>query len=264
MGLWDFIGKSRGLGPGFAHVGAMGTFGAASVLDTGLAGSDLSTAGYGSPPVSHWPEEQTDSAATALMDHFRRTGSQESFGELFRLTASVLMRRVRRRARFAGDRLDPHELLQDTFVNIFRYPDKFDPSRPAAFRAWATTIVDNTVRRHLRRARTGVEMVLQPVEVLSQEADGHARAPETNAIDCESQALIADAYLVFLTAYLNAYQQLSERERFALQMVEVKGLRYVEVGELLAIRPEAVKMVVFRARRRVFERMTKLLTSAGA
>jgi RNA polymerase sigma-70 factor (ECF subfamily) len=200
-----------------------------------------------------------DRDATRLMDLFRRTGSAEAFEQLVKLTASHLMRRVRRRVRYAGDRLDPHELLQDAYVNIFRYPDRFDPTRPAAFRAWATTIVDNTVRRHLRRARGGVELTLRPIEALSQEADGQARAPEKAMIDGEAELAFAAAYRLFLSLYLDAYRQLSEREQFVLQMVEVRGLRYAELAQVLRIRPEAVKMVVFRARRRICERMQRVL-----
>lgn len=193
------------------------------------------------------------------MDEFRQTGSVEVFERLFRLTAGQLMRRVRRRVRFAGDHLDPQELLQDAFVNIFRYPDRFDPSRPAAFRAWSTTIVDNTVRRHLRRARGGVELSLRPMEALTQQADQHARAPEAAMIAGESQAALARAYALFLSIYLSGFQRLSQREQFALQMVEVRGMRYAQLGAALGIRAEAVKMVVFRARRRICETMSRIL-----
>lgn len=208
-------------------------------------------------------DSEVDGCATRLMDAFRRTGSEEVFEQLVKLTTGHLMRRVRRRVRFAGDRLDPHELLQDAYVNIFRYPDRFNASRPGAFRAWATTIVDNTVRRHLRRTRTGIELSLRPMEVLSQEADDHARLPEAAMIEGESEVALARAFSVFLVLYLGAYQQLSEREQFVLQMVEVRSLRYVELGKVLRIRPEAVKMVVFRARRRIFERMSRLLALAA-
>lgn len=215
--------------------------------------------------VGAWQPEVPDAAmqadrdATQLMDQFRQTGSAEAFERLFKLTAGQLMRRVRRRVRYAGDHLDPHEMLQDAFVNIFRYPDRFDPSRPAAFRAWATTIVDNTVRRHLRRARGGIELSLRPMEVLSLETDRQARAPEAAMIAGESQAALARAWSIFLCVYLSAFQRLSEREQFALQMVEVREMRYVELGDMLRIRADAVKMVVFRARRRIGEAMSRML-----
>jgi len=40
-----------------------------------------------------------------------------------------------------------------------------------------------------------------------------------------------------------------------LQMVEVRRMRYAELAAVLGIRPEALKMVVFRARKRLYERM---------
>ena len=39
------------------------------------------------------------------------------------------------RARYLDPAVDPQELLQDAFINIYRYPDRFDASRPGAFRA---------------------------------------------------------------------------------------------------------------------------------
>jgi RNA polymerase sigma factor (sigma-70 family) len=204
-------------------------------------------------------EAAPDQLATALMDLYRRTGSGEVFEALVELTSGQLLRRVRSRVRYVGDRLDPHELLQDALINIYRYPDRFDCNRPMAFRAWASTIVDNTVRRHLRRSRTGFELSLRPVEVLSQEADAHAAEPARQAAESEACAAMARTYHVFLALYLAAYHRLTDRERFVLQMVEVRALRYSAVGALLGIRPEAVKMVVFRARKRIFERMADQL-----
>jgi len=229
------------------------------VLDAPLAAEHKVTTGLGSGRDA----ANFDRQATSLMDEFRRTGSPEAFEELVRLTAGPLLRRVRRRVRYAGDRLDPHELLQDAYINIFRYPDRFDATRPAAFRAWATTIVDNTVRRHLRRTRSNVELSLRPMEVLSLEADGQARRPDAAMIEGESAMALARTLALLLSLYLAAYQTLSERERFVLEMVEVRGLRYAQVGAALGIRPEAVKMVVFRARRRIYERMARLLDLAG-
>ena len=81
------------------------------------------------------------------------------------------------------------------------------------------------------------------------------------AIDSEDCRIAADAYRLFLGLYLNAYHALSERERFVLQMVEVRGMRYAEVAKAIGIRPEALKMVVFRARRRIYARISAVLPS---
>ena len=47
-------------------------------------------------------------------------------------------------------------------------------------------------------------------------------------------------------------------QRKILHFVEVEGCKYREVGEKLDMRVEAVKMVVFRARRRIASDMEKV------
>lgn len=202
-----------------------------------------------------------DALATTLMDLFRRTGSSEVFEALVKLSQDQLLRRVRARTRFLGDYVDADELLQDAYINIYRYPDRFDASRPAAFKAWSSTIVDNAVRRHVRRSQSGPELRLRPIEILAQEPDRHHKGPGAQAMESEAFEEVAAAYRVFLVLYLRAYHALSERERFVLQMVEVRGMRYAQLAEVLSIRPEALKMVVFRARRRILDRIATALAS---
>lgn len=198
-------------------------------------------------------------AATALMDEYRRSGSADVFECLVRLSWTQLQDRVRSRLRGLGAQLDPGEVLQDAIINIYRYPDRFDACRPGAFAAWSSTIVDNTIRRQLRRQRSGLELMLSPAEVLAQHADRHARGPDRQAQDHEECARTVRAFQLLLHLYLAAFHQLSERERFVLQMVEVRQMRYAELAQILAIRPEALKMVVFRARKRLFERLARWL-----
>ena len=65
----------------------------------------------------------------------------------------------------------------------------------------------------------------------------HAGLPNTE--ECQ-RAMLALGLL--LQCYLTAYQELGERERFVLQMVEIRGMRYAELAQVLGIRPEALKM----------------------
>lgn len=206
--------------------------------------------------------DSSDAVATALMDLFRRTGSDEVFESLVRLSEQRLRQRVRSRTRYLGDRVDTEELVQDALVNIYRYPDRFDASRPGAFRAWSTTIVDNAVRRHMRRSGCGPDVRLRPVEILAQEPDRYHKEPGVEAMETEAYERANAAFMFILRLYLVAYQGLSERERFVLQMVEVKGMRYAELAQILELRPEALKMVVFRARKRILARISVALSSA--
>lgn len=211
------------------------------------------------------PGEPTrDWVATQVMDLFRRTGSREVFETLVELTCDQMLQRVRTRMRFLGVAVDPAELLQDAYINIYRYPDRFDASRPGAFRAWSSAIVDNAVRRHLRGSRSGQHVQTRPIEVLAQEPDEGHRQPETQAMAREAHELASHAFSLFLWFYLAAFKSLSDRERFVLQMVEVEGMRYAELARVLHTRPEALKMVVFRARRRIFDRISVLFPAEPA
>lgn len=193
--------------------------------------------------------------ATALMDLFRCTGDREVFDCLVRWTTPLLFGRVRSRLRACGSSCDAHEILQDAFVNIYRYPDRFRASRPGAFAAWSSTIVDNAIRRQLRNLRRGPAMTVVAAEALQERADEWMREPSLQAQDHEECAATASAYGVLLQAYLAAFAMLADRERFVLEMVEVRGLRYAELAQVLGIRPEALKMVVFRARKRILDRV---------
>ena len=209
-------------------------------------------------------DQDIDGLTTRLMDLFRTTASAEVFESLVEIARSALMRRVQSRIRFLGDHFDPDELLQDAIINIYRYPDRFDASRPGAFRAWSSTIVDNTIRRHLRKSRSGPDIALSPTEILAQHPDLPGREPSARAAQSEDFSNTVAAYQLFLQYYLAAYQTLSERERFVLQMVEVRRMRYAQLAAMMGIRPEALKMVVFRARKRITERIDGMMPAAQA
>lgn len=203
--------------------------------------------------------DRAAATATALMDLFRRTARADVFDCLVGVAAPDLMIRVRSRLRSLGSQFDPQEVLQDTIVNIFRYPDRFAATRCNAFSAWSSAIVDNAIRRLLRRRQSGPTVALSPTEVLSQQPDLRTREPALEAVAHEETKAAADAYGIVLTCYLHAFERLSDRERFVLQMVEVQRMRYAELGKVLGIRAETIKMVVFRARKRVFERIGERL-----
>lgn len=208
--------------------------------------------------------DKAAACATALMDLFRRTGESDVFEALVEVATPELMMRVRSRLRSLGGQFDPHEVLQDAIVNIFRYPDRFVASRPNAFAAWSATIVDNAIRRQLRRRTCGPAVALSPCEVLAQQPDLRTIEPDREAVAHEETLATASAFSMLLACYLRAYETLGDRERFVLQMVEVQRMRYADVAQLLGIRAEAIKMVVFRGRKRIYERMAELLMPVAA
>ena len=198
-----------------------------------------------------------DQELTRIMDGFRRSRDPELFERLAKLAAPRMLDRVRTRARFASGRVDPQEIVQDALVNIYLYPDRFDAAKPGAFRAWSSMILDNALRRWLRKNQGGPRM--QSVDWLAEEPDQRAHEPMWAVIEGEQGAEDERTWCLFLALYLRAYGRLQEKERFVLQMVEVHGKSYAELAGELGIRREALKMAVFRARRRLLQRLSETL-----
>ena len=78
----------------------------------------------------------------------------------------------------------------------------------------------------------------------------------------EDAAALDRTYVLYLQLYLAHFARLSPRERMALTMVEVDGMPYRGVAAALGIRPENLKMVVFRSRQKIHRGMQRQLQQA--
>ena len=208
-------------------------------------------------------ERLRDLASTRLMEAFRCTRSRACFELLYELNAAPLLSQVASRLRRYQSRSDPRDVLQEVFFNVFRYPDRFDCQREDAFRVWAATIVRNTVLKHLRAlGRSGRAEV--PVEDLTEQPERSGREPVGGAIQRESEAECARIYLTYLHLYLRFYNMLSARERRAIHLVEVEGVSYRDAARELGIKLENLKMVIFRARRKIHRSMRRVFEGLPA
>src|SRR5204863_7447425 len=109
----------------------------------GLTGAGLTGAGLAGPGLAGADAASAEAAlATSLMDLYRRTGDADVFDCLVKWVGPQLQMRIRSRLRGMGAMFDAQEILQDTIVNIYRYPDRFLATRAGAFAAWSSTIVD--------------------------------------------------------------------------------------------------------------------------
>jgi len=202
-------------------------------------------------------ETRRDLVSTRLMEVFRLHQSRVAFGALYELNAAHLYQQVAARLRRYRCRADALDVLQEVFFNIYRYPHRFNCEREDAFRVWTATIVRNTVLKHLRSlSRNGRgEVALDDV---SEPKGAQASEPLRGVIEDESQLECTRVYLNYLYLYLRFYQMLSEREQKAIQMVEVSGFSYREAAEDLGIKLENLKMVIFRARRKIHRSMRRV------
>jgi RNA polymerase sigma factor (sigma-70 family) len=203
------------------------------------------------------PDSVRDALSTRLMECFRLTQSRGAFGLLYELNGPHLLIQVSARLRRYGSHADPGDVLQEVFFNVYRYPHRFDASREDAFRVWSAMIVRNTVLKHLRSlSRSGRAEV--PYEDLPEQPETNEVSPLGGVIQDESREECARVYLNYLQLYLQFYSMLSDRERRALHLVEVEELSYRQTAAELEIKLENLKMVIFRARRKIHRSMRRV------
>ncbi len=192
-------------------------------------------------------EERNRRLETSLMALFRDQRLEAAYEALYLRTRSMLLAWIVHLLGKGGPGADPVELLQDTYVNVYRYAGGFRDEGKNSFRGWARTIAANVVRRS--RRRRGLSLDAMPEGGL-EVADGGC-GPDQTALVAEQRDELKRAWLVLLLHYAAAYDKLSPRDKRALHLVEVDGLTYVEAGERLGVGRSNMKMIMFRSRKRI-------------
>lgn len=207
---------------------------------------------------SHGEEETDNRLATELMATYRDTRDPVAFERLYSLTRHGVLTWIKSLLGRELSHLDPSELLQDTFINVYRYPSAFRDESPGSFRVWVRTIAGNVLRRAaVQRGRA----LNQETEVPLELVDRHC-GPVQSVDDDEATDRLRRAWVLFLCLYAQAWSELSQRDRRTLELVEVEGLSYQEAGDRLAVGRSNMKMIVFRSRKRIARRMRDALGRA--
>lgn len=212
---------------------------------------------------------ERDRLSTELMAVYAQSASNEAFGLLFELNQDGVMRLIYHHLRRSFFSVDPNDVLQEVFFNIYRYPKNFDSTKPSAFRNWTHSIVRNTTLKHSRKAqRNHVVSLTSPDRDSERELpnlepeDFDGRTPLQQTEDKETNEQLIGAWMLYLHFYQEAYRCLTPREKRALYLVEVDGIPYKEAAAELNVRVENLKMRIFRARRKIFTIMKRKF-SAG-
>jgi RNA polymerase sigma factor (sigma-70 family) len=228
-----------------------------AALDEELATADVEPLrAIVNDPEREW-ESIRDAVSTQFMELFRVHQSRVAFGQLYELNRQHLLIQVKSRLRRYQSKADPNDILQEVFVNVYRYPHRFNCAREDAFRVWTATIVRNTVLKHLRSLSRGGRREI-PFDDLPEPTEPRGAEPLKGAIEREAGDQCARVYLTYLHLYLRFYSMLSERERRAIHLVEVEDHSYREAASELGIKLENLKMVIFRARRKIHRSMKRV------
>ncbi len=145
---------------------------------------------------------------------------------------SVLMRVVRRSE-------DAEDLVQETFVKVFKALDRYDPERP--FAAWIFTIASRLAIDHFRRRR------IQTVS-LSYSDPGSS---EERTMDVEDTGLKPDEITSNAEEELQTsaiIDSLPEHYRIVVLLRHQHDLSYEEISQALNLPLGTVKARIHRAR----------------
>jgi RNA polymerase sigma-70 factor (ECF subfamily) len=139
-------------------------------------------------------------------------------------------------SRVSGDRQLADDLLQETFYRFLRSGASYesDQHRRNALFQIATNLVRDSRRRRLT----------SPVTVPAGD-DGHTGAADTGA----------EARAGARTDLRRALSHLRQRDRALLWLAYAHGSSHREIAATLGLRPGSIKLMLFRARRRLADRL---------
>lgn len=144
--------------------------------------------------------------------------------------------------RSVGDRPTAEDLLQETFLRVFTRREGYRPT--AAFRIWLFTIARNLLIDRFRQARGHTDVNGTP-------ALETAPSPDPSPLERAEARELAER----LEA---AVRQLPPSQREILLLSRFAGLDPHEVAEVTGASPEAVRVALHRALRRLRARLGSL------
>lgn len=142
--------------------------------------------------------------------------------------------------RLVGSRADAEELVLEVFVRLHRAAPRYEPT--ARFSTFLFSIAQRLALNELRRRRR------KPVELVAPETFDHL------AGDASEERRLADLEESFQIAL----GRLAPKHRTALLLVVQQGLGYEEAAQVLNSTPNAVRVLVHRARQELKAKMEEL------
>jgi RNA polymerase sigma-70 factor (ECF subfamily) len=155
-----------------------------------------------------------------------RSGDIDAFAEIVEYYQAPVRRYL---YRLTGDSVLAEDLAQDTFIQAYKGILKTDSE--LSFKAWLYRIATNNAYQHLRRKRL---ISFLPFSGLKKET-------QSLAGDCSAET---DENL----AVQDALSKIPEDQKTCLILHLVEGFKYREIGEILKISEDAVRMRVARGK----------------
>ncbi len=168
-------------------------------------------------------------------------GDNAAFHELFQRYKDRLFRFIV--GAYAFNRHMAEDCLQETFVRVIRYRNRFDAGR--TFSTWLYTIARNHCVNELRRKQRRCEVSSPETVLQSLTAEKDSR-----------QRMLADEAA---SAMRQAVWDLPEHLRSVFMMREMNGFSHSEIAEVLGLSAGNVRIQYHRAKKKLREQLRPYL-----
>jgi RNA polymerase sigma-70 factor (ECF subfamily) len=165
-------------------------------------------------------------------------GDQRAFGELVRRYDNRLVNFV---YRTVGDRERAQDLVQETFVRVYRHLERFDQTKK--FSTWIYTIASNLAKNELRNRSRNPLVLFQAIK---QNWDADHRPLEWEDTQYKPDDLYRKRFLKEKVE--EAVAQLPEHHRIVFVLRELEGKTYEEISDITGVNLGTVKSRLNRAR----------------
>lgn len=172
-------------------------------------------------------------------------GSEAAFSELVdRHTHAV----YRIALGITGVPQEAEEIVQETFLKVFRNLDRFSSSK-AQFKTWLLTIARNESINlfHSLKRKAARFLGESDYETVPSESADHPVTPRQK--NPEALLSVKQEYHLMETA-LNT---LPERQRTALLLKSEEGLSYAEIARIMKTSVSSVESLIFRGRQKLLD-----------
>lgn len=158
-----------------------------------------------------------------------KQGDRAAQHKLYKLYASKMFAVCNR---YASDRMDAEDILQEGFVKVFTSIGKYLPIGP--FGAWVKTIMVNTAIQHYRKNKRSI---IENFETMPDHG-----AVDPGVIDRMSSIEVLDLV-----------KKLPEGYRQIFNLYAIEGYKHYEIGEMLGISEGTSKSQYARAKKSLQE-----------
>ena len=169
-----------------------------------------------------------------------QAGDEQAFAELIRAYYPFVYATV---IRIVNNPLDAEEVVQDTFVNVYRGLAQYEEINK--FKNWLTKIARNCARNRLRIQH--IDTV--PIDQVNQQSSGTEDLPDQQLIRSEQRELIR-----------RAMETLSPKDREIARAYYLEGASYDELIQTHGLSYKAISFRLSRAKQRLAKRLRHLLT----